>query len=164
MNFVDIGLRLQGQLISAELTVQVINILRHNLRGLPAADTSAVGQVAAQAQADTGCRQQGAAAVRVVRFYHGINLRHQYLLRAAVGQPYGLRHHPDDIAGQQAHLLRRQRHAGHQIVRFAKGDAVIHQHFVLLFYLPAGATVDYGVYPGDRHAAEAAVQDPGRHG
>ncbi len=129
-NVVDIGAGPQVNLITADKAA-VIQVIRRQLGYRPASNVPAVGQIVADRQRHAVARQQRTAAVQVARFHAGIQLRHQNLLRAAVRQGNRLRHQPDHIAGQQGHLLRRQRHAWRQAVCFAKEHAGVHQRPVL---------------------------------
>jgi len=39
---------------------------------------------------------------------------------------------PDDVAGEQRHLLGAQRHTGNELVLFGEGHAIVHKGFVLI--------------------------------
>ncbi len=129
----DIRSCLQPDILPAEGAAQVVDVIRQHLHALLRANRSTVGQVATERQLHIFTRQQCPAAVNVTGPDQTVYLRDQHLLHRAVRQLYGPGDHPDDIAGQLTHLLRRQGNAGRQVMFPAKVDAIVHQRFILIF-------------------------------
>ncbi|MND55735.1 hypothetical protein D3C80_468250 [compost metagenome] len=96
-------------------------------------DMAAVEQAFAQIEIDVTPGNQRTGAIQIARLHAGIHLRYQDVLLAAVRQgDFGV-HQPNDILGQQPHLLSRQRHAHLQVILLAEGQPLIHQRLKLLF-------------------------------
>ena len=105
------------------------------MRSLPAAagDGGVVLEVAGEVQANVTAGDQGAVALEVAFPDAYIGLRHQHGLHAAIGQRDVACHEPDDVLGEQLHLLFGQRHADRQLIRLAELHAGLHQGLVLGF-------------------------------
>ena len=104
----------------------VMNVFRAELHGLFPGQLTAVKQVTIQFHHHIPARNQRTGTVHITGFYAGIHLRDLYCLRTAVRQRYRGVNQPDNVTGQQRHLLSRQRHTWCQIVLLAKCNTRIH--------------------------------------
>ncbi len=129
---VNINAGAQIQLVAADKAA-VVQVVGRQLRDVAPGDMAAVGEIVIDVQRNIVAAEQCAAAVEIAFFYANIELRHHNLLRAAVRQGDALPDQPDHIAGQQRHLLRGERHAGDQPVRFTEENAGVHQGAELRF-------------------------------
>ena len=90
-------------------------------------------------EARSGNQRAGALQVTALRTTQ-IDLRHEYLLRRAVGQ----RHH---LGGQERHLFGRERHTGRELVLLGERHAGVHEGRVFRFRVAvAGEIAPAGQY------------------
>ncbi len=120
---------------------QVSDVVGAQLHHFASGQRAAVEQAAAQVQVEVAARNQRAAAVDIAWLNARVNLRHQHRLGGTIRQPDLRVHQPDDIFGQQRHLLRRQRHAERQVVFLTEVDGVVHQRLVLLFVVAVAVQI-----------------------
>ncbi len=81
---------------------------------------------------------EGARAIEIAGARHGVDLGHQGAGGGARLAVFAWQRHlalnqPDDVAGEQGHLLGRQGHAGAQLLGSGEAGACVHQDKVLLF-------------------------------
>ena len=105
----------------------VAEIVCGEAQGLAGGYCARVDEIAAQVEIDAVARQQGAGGREIAVLDPRIELGHQYLLGAAVGQTDLLFHQPDNVAGELGHLFPTQGDTGDQLPFLGIGHPGIHQ-------------------------------------
>ena len=108
---IDIGPGIQTHIRCLQNTGLVGYVIGINLQDFAPGDGPAVKQVAIEFHRHIVPGNECAGAINIALFYFGVDLRHQYGLHRAVRHFDAGIHQPDDISGQERHLLRRQSHA-----------------------------------------------------
>ncbi|CAI2512607.1 Uncharacterised protein [Serratia proteamaculans] len=134
-NIVNVGTGNQAYVGALNIARHVGDVGRAQLHHFATGDMATVKQAFPQIEVDVAPGNQGAGTVQIARLHAGIHLRHQHVLLAAVRQRDLGIHQPDDVFGQQPHLLWRQRHTNLQVILLAKGQPLIHQGLELFFVI-----------------------------
>ncbi len=146
---VDVVARIQVDGLALDRAHGVAHVLRIDHQRVARANGAAVVHVARRADLRVATGDQRAITAQVARLDGQVDLRGQHLLLRAVGQRDGLLHHPDDVAGQVAHLLFGERGAHGQAELVGEVGACRQQRLVLGFVV--GVVADKALAGGQHH-------------
>jgi hypothetical protein len=106
---VDVFAGVQGHVLCAYLAAQVVDAVGIELHGLAAHDAAAVGQIASGVNGHVVATEQCAAGRQVAFADGGVDVGHQGLADAAIGQGDVFLLEPDDVVGENYTLRREER-------------------------------------------------------